>query len=138
MLKYPHLFEPIELAGAIFRNRIFAAPTGYMDGYQDGTLPPEAAAYYARKARGGAAAVTLGVCQVDTDYGVPTRQIKLDDPSHRNGLTRCAVDIARYGAVPSVELQHAGGCSPTAPWASPARPAGVSPTVPWTAWTAAA
>ena len=28
MLKYPHIFEPIELAGTIFRNRIFAAPTG--------------------------------------------------------------------------------------------------------------
>ena len=44
MLKYPHIFEPIELAGTIFRNRIFAAPTGWMDKYQDGTLPPEAAA----------------------------------------------------------------------------------------------
>ena len=45
MLKYPHIFEPIELAGTIFRNRIFAAPTGWMDKYQDGTRPPEAAAY---------------------------------------------------------------------------------------------
>ena len=108
MLKYPHIFEPIELAGTIFRNRIFAAPTGYMDEYQDGTLPPEAAAYFARKARGGAAAVTMGECQVDTDYGVPSHQIKLDDPFHANGLIRCADEIRRYGAVASVELQHAG------------------------------
>ncbi len=108
MLKYPHIFEPIELAGTIFRNRIFAAPTGWMDEYADGTLPPEAASYYARKARGGAAAVTLGECQVDTDYGIPSHQIKLDDPFHLNGLARCADEIRRYGAVASVELQHAG------------------------------
>ena len=108
MLKYPHIFEPIELAGTIFRNRIFAAPTGWMDEYADGTLPPEAASYYARKAKGGAAAVTLGECQVDTDYGIPNHQIKLDDPFHANGLTRCADEIRRYGAVASVELQHAG------------------------------
>ncbi len=109
MLKYPHLFEPIELAGTIFRNRIFAAPTGWMDKYQDGTLPPEAAAYYARKAMGGAAAVTLGECRVDTNFAnVPNRLTKMDDPAHRNGLVRCADDIRRYGAVASVELQHAG------------------------------
>ena len=109
MLKYPHLFEPIELAGTIFRNRIFAAPTGWMDKYENGTLPPEAAAYYARKARGGAAAVTLGECRVDTDFcDAPNHYTRMDDPSHRNGLARCADDIRRYGAVASVELQHAG------------------------------
>ena len=109
MLKYPKVFEPIEIAGTIFRNRIFAAPTGYMDEYRDGTLPPEAASYYARKARGGAAAVTLGECHVDTDYAdVPSHQIKLDDPFHAGGLIRCADEIRRYGAVASVELQHSG------------------------------
>ena len=109
MLKYPHLFEPVEIAGTIFRNRIFAAPTGWMDEYRDGSLPPEAAAYYARKARGGAAAVTLGECAVDTDYAeVSVSRIKLDDPFHANGLTRCADEIRRYGGVPSVELQHSG------------------------------
>ena len=109
MLKYPHLFEPIELAGTVFRNRIFAAPTGYMDENRDGTLPPEAASYYARKAKGGAAAVTLGECQVDTNYtDVPNHQIRLDDPFHAGGLTRCADYIRRYGAVASVELQHSG------------------------------
>ena len=26
--KYPHLFSPIQIAGTLFRNRIFASPTG--------------------------------------------------------------------------------------------------------------
>ena len=82
MLKYPHIFEPIELAGTIFRNRIFGAPTGWINNNRDGTLPPNAAAYFARKARGGAAAVTMGECHVDTGY--PDRassQIRLDGPA---------------------------------------------------------
>ena len=109
MLKYPHIFEPIELAGTIFRNRIFAAPTGWINNNRDGTLPPNAAAYFARKARGGAAAVTMGECHVDTGY--PDRassQIRLDDPFAARSLGFCAAEIKRYGAVPSVELQHAG------------------------------
>ena len=109
MLKYPHIFEPIELAGTIFRNRIFGAPTGWINNNRDGTLPPNAAAYFARKARGGAAAVTMGECHVDTGY--PDRassQIRLDDPFEAKSLSFCAAEIRRYGAVPSVELQHAG------------------------------
>ena len=109
MLKYPHLFAPIEIAGAIFRNRIFAAPTGYQDMDREGVLPPEAAAYYARKARGGAAAVTLGECVVDSDFGRGASfHVRMDDPFAAHALARCAGDIKRYGAVPSCELQHAG------------------------------
>ena len=26
--KYPHLFQPIQLGNVLFRNRIFASPTG--------------------------------------------------------------------------------------------------------------
>jgi len=109
MLKYPHIFEPIELAGTIFRNRIFAAPTGWINNYRDGTLPPQAAAYFARKARGGAAAVTLGVCHVDTTYhNRPSSSLKLDDPFAARAFNFCASEIKRYGAVPSVELHHDG------------------------------
>ena len=56
-LRYPHLFEPIVLGGTVFRNRIFASPTGYQNVTCDDILPPGAEAYYERKARGGAASV---------------------------------------------------------------------------------
>jgi hypothetical protein len=67
MIKYPHLFQPIEIAGTLFKNRIFAAPTGYMDMDREGILNDAAALYYGRKAQGGAAAVTLGECVVDSE-----------------------------------------------------------------------
>ena len=43
-LRYPHLFEPIVLGGTVFRNRIFASPTGYQNVTCDDILPPGAEA----------------------------------------------------------------------------------------------
>ncbi|MFQ7549377.1 MAG: hypothetical protein ACLRMZ_02455 [Blautia marasmi] len=48
--KYPHLFAPIQLGNVLFRNRIFASPTGYQNLNGDGYLNDGAAAYYGRKA----------------------------------------------------------------------------------------
>ncbi len=113
-MKYPHLFSPIQIAGQPFKNRIFGAPTGFIDQDKNGMLPPEAALYYARKAMGGAAAVTVGGCAVDSELGLGQGYtIRLD--SHfsgasysLHGLTRVSESVARYGAVCCGELQHAG------------------------------
>ena len=107
--RYPNLFKPIVLGRTIFRNRIFAAPTGYMDNGRFGDMPPEAALYFERKAKGGAAAVTLGECKVDEKYGVSgPHSIKLGDPQSRNSFCRIVDAVKRHGAVCSVELGHPG------------------------------
>ena len=114
IIKYPHLFSPIRVAGQTFKNRIFAAPTGWIDLDKDGLYPPEAALYYGRKAQGGAASVALGECCVDSEYGVGYGYgVRLDgnfsgDPYSLHGLTRVAEEVSRYGAVCTTELQHAG------------------------------
>ena len=43
--KYPHLFSPIAAGGTLFRNRIFAAPTGVSFVDSDVLLMPEVGAY---------------------------------------------------------------------------------------------
>ena len=107
--KYPNLFKPIVLGGTLFRNRIFAAPTGYMDNGRFGDMPPEAAFYYERKAKGGAAAVTLGECKVDAKYGCSSlNSIHIDDPLSRNSFCRVVDAVRRHGAVCSAELSHSG------------------------------
>ena len=58
-LRYPHLFEPLILGDRLFRNRLFASPTGYQNMTGDNILPPGAEAYYERKAMGGAASVGM-------------------------------------------------------------------------------
>ena len=65
MLKYPHLFSPIKVGNVVFRNRIFASPTGWVDIKDDCTLGENAIDYYIEKAKGGAASVCVGECQVD-------------------------------------------------------------------------
>ena len=44
--KYKHLFEPIRLGNQVFKNRIFASPTGFQDVDDSGILPAEEAAFY--------------------------------------------------------------------------------------------
>jgi 2,4-dienoyl-CoA reductase-like NADH-dependent reductase (Old Yellow Enzyme family) len=106
---YPNLFEPIRLAGTLFKNRIFAAPTGYQYMGKENMLPPEAAYYYERKASGGAASVAVGECVVDAEYGRGAQyHVRLDDPYSLHSLARVTDAVWRYGAVPTAELQHAG------------------------------
>ena len=108
-LKYPHLFEPIMLGKTLFRNRIFASPLGGMN-LLEGKFPgPESHAFYGRRAKGGAASVAIGECVVDSNHGRggPVHTA-IDDVRSTSYLSKLAENISRYGAVPVVELAHAG------------------------------
>ena len=109
ILKYPRLFSPITLAGALFRNRIFASPTG--TAYMTGEHYPiqETNAYYERKAIGGAASVCVGDAVVCSKHGrFNNSHLALDDPGAQSPLTRLSDSITRHGAVASIELSHSG------------------------------
>lgn len=107
--KYPHLFSPIILGHTAFRNRIFASPTGYANNNGDGYLNEGAVAYYERKAKGGAASVATLETIVDGEFGKGgPKHICLDTPNVNTSLARVANSIRFYGAVPSLELTHAG------------------------------
>ena len=109
VLKYPHLFAPLQIGDVIYRNRIFAAPTGHLDVSVEGVPGSIACAYYERKALGGAATVTIGECSVDRARGTRGRRhVNLQNPDNVHPLNRLARAIRSGGAVPSVELQHAG------------------------------
>lgn len=107
--KYPHLFQPIQLGNVLFRNRIFASPTGYQNVNGDGYLNDGAAAYYGRRAKGGAASVATFEGIVDGELGRGgATHICMDTPNIDRGLSRIAYEIRGYGAVATMELQHAG------------------------------
>lgn len=108
-MKYPHVFEPIKIGDTLFRNRIFAAPTGHPDASFEGNFSDDVVAYYEAKAKGGAAAVTLGEAIVDSKYGKRHHfQVSLDCRNGLHGLAKVSDAIRRHGAVPSIELQHSG------------------------------
>ncbi|MDR0851919.1 MAG: NAD(P)/FAD-dependent oxidoreductase [Clostridiales Family XIII bacterium] len=107
--KYPHLFTPIVLGNTLFRNRIFASPTGYCNVNGDGYVDEGAAAYYERKAKGGVASVGSFGANVDGELGrAAGHQIAADAPFLIHNLSRIAYDVKAYGAVASLELHHCG------------------------------
>ena len=107
--QYPHLFTPIVLAGQMFRNRIFASPTGLQYNHYANRPNNETICYYERKAIGGAASVCIGDAMVDSEIALANgAHILLDDPGSRAHLSKLASTIQRHGAVASMELSHGG------------------------------
>jgi 2,4-dienoyl-CoA reductase-like NADH-dependent reductase (Old Yellow Enzyme family) len=113
MLKYPHLFSPVTLAGTLFTNRIIASATGHLDtiGSREHGFyhTPQNAAYYERLAVGGAGMVTVGSCYVDKKYGdFGNYHVFLDDPQSLHSFYHIASAITRHGAAASAEIIHCG------------------------------
>lgn len=109
--RYPNLMTPITVGGVTFKNRMFAAPhNNSVQG--DESYPTEnAITHYANIAKGGAALVTCGACQVDPLLRDP-RAFKQEDWNAYNildffGLTYYAQQVDAihfYGAKASIEL----------------------------------
>lgn len=108
-LKYPHLFEPIQVAGAQFRNRIFASPQGFYNLATDLFPNDDMVAFYETKARGGFASICVGDCMVDFKNGRHYDWLlPLDEPKMAPGLSKLTNAVTRHGCVASAELSHAG------------------------------
>ena len=108
-MKYPHLFQPLVLGKTVLRNRIIAAPTGFLHLDAESLPTQAAAAYYEEKARGGAAVVNVGEGYVDTVHGIDIpKGIHLDTDDCIGGISLIADAVSKHGAIASIELQHAG------------------------------
>ena len=108
-LKYPHLFEPLKVRGAVFKNRMFAAPQGFYYTAPDNYPNADAAAYWEIKARGGFASVCIGDCIVDSETGTAYAGLyRMDDIRMMPGFAAIASSVTRHGCVAAAELSHAG------------------------------
>ncbi len=81
-----------------------------MDFYWDGTTPTEEfIAYYERKAIGGAATVCIGECHIKPDVSRTGKLgVDITNDASMRFMARLADSVKRFGAVPSMELQHGG------------------------------
>ena len=106
---FPHLCSPITIGGVTFRNRIFSAPMSGTDVTADCCIGPRSTAFYELRAKGGAGAVTVSECMVHpkTD-GSFAYHLDTAIPNSLASFTYTADAIRRHGAIPSVELSHAG------------------------------
>ena len=108
-LKYPRLFEPLKIRGAVFKNRIFAAPQGFYKTGPECFPNADAAAYWEIKARGGMASICVGDCIVDSDTGTAYAGLyRIDDPRSMPGFSGLAGAVSRHGCIAAAELSHAG------------------------------
>ena len=112
----PGLFDSFTLKEINLRNRIAASP---MCQYQakDGLITDWHVPHYAALSRGGAGLVVVEATAVSPEGRITLGDLGLWSDAHAQGVAAIAKTIADAGAVPGIQLAHAGrkaGCAP--PW----------------------
>lgn len=108
---YPHIFEPLEVGGVVFKNRVFCAPSmAHMVQNNAPTYPEEPfVATYLEKAKGGVAQVNCGGQQVNDPGRNPIHSnLDIADPTGWRNFIHMTDDIHACDARCSYELLHFG------------------------------
>jgi 2,4-dienoyl-CoA reductase-like NADH-dependent reductase (Old Yellow Enzyme family) len=110
------LFDSYTLKGVTLRNRMAASPMcQYMA--TEGLVTDWHLPHYTSLARGGAGLVVVEATAVSPEGRITPGDLGLWSDAHTQGLAAVARSIADAGAVPGIQLGHAGrkaGCAP--PW----------------------
>ena len=79
--KYPMLQSPLKVGSLTLRNRIEASATSLQEFDARDYMKPSGIAYYAEKAKGGSAIITIGETPVHRPTGLSHKHmLALDDP----------------------------------------------------------
>jgi 2,4-dienoyl-CoA reductase-like NADH-dependent reductase (Old Yellow Enzyme family) len=112
----PHLFRPIELRSVTARNRIMVSPMCQYSA-EDGAPNDWHFQHLASRAVGGAGIVFTEVAHVEARGRITPWCLGLWNDEQRDELARVAAFIAAQGAVPAIQLGHAGRKGAVArPW----------------------
>ena len=110
---FPHVFTPYTIKGVEFKNRIEAAPMSPKLTTKEGAVTTEFLEFFRPIARGGAAIITIGNSSIDLKESKDeTRHIDLGQDDVILGLSRYVDMCENYGAIPSIEVNHAGRDAP--------------------------
>jgi 2,4-dienoyl-CoA reductase-like NADH-dependent reductase (Old Yellow Enzyme family) len=113
----PHLFTPFTLRGVTARNRILISP---MCQYSctDGVATDWHLVHLGSRAVGGAGTVMVEASAVAPEGRISPEDMGIWNDTQRDALARIAAFIAAQGAVPAIQLAHAGRKASTyRPWA---------------------
>ena len=108
--KYPHVYEPFEIRGVLFKNRLQQAPPGcFFAGDERGFVTQRFVDTFRQYARGGVAICEVGNCSIDiTESSDEPGQLRLDHPDCVQPLKLFAEMCEVYGAHGCLELTHNG------------------------------
>ena len=111
-----HLFTPIRLRGVECRNRVFVSPMCQYSSV-DGFPTDWHLVHLGSRAVGGAGLVMTEATAVTPDGRISPGDLGIWSDAHGEALLRVAAFIKAHGAVPAIQLAHAGRkASTAAPW----------------------
>lgn len=105
---FPHLFEPLEIAGKTMRNRIVHAPMSVCYADEDGHVTREMAEHYARRAQGGVGMVITENLPVNVSGRQLPKNAFISGERFLPGLKELASGIKGHGALAVAQIVHAG------------------------------
>jgi 2,4-dienoyl-CoA reductase-like NADH-dependent reductase (Old Yellow Enzyme family) len=112
----PLLFTPLELRGVRLRNRLVVSPMCQYSA-EDGYVTDWHFVHLGKFAQGGAGAVFVEATAVEKRGRITHGDTGIWDDAHIPGLQRIARFVRAQGAVPAIQLAHAGRKSSMArPW----------------------
>lgn len=112
----PHLFEPLKQRDIIFRNRIGVSPM-CMYSCDDGFANDWHLVHLGSRAVGGAGMVMAEATAVEARGRISPDDLGIWSDAHVEPLARVARFIKAQGAVPAIQLAHAGRkASTSSPW----------------------
>ncbi|MDR1217880.1 MAG: NADH:flavin oxidoreductase, partial [Oscillospiraceae bacterium] len=109
--KFKHVFEPIEIRGVYYKNRLEFAPPGCGGGGDErGFVTPRFVEYFRPFAKGGAAVINVGNVSIDitecNDEGPTQLDMRFDECIPP--LSTFAMMCELYGAHGQFEINHCG------------------------------
>ena len=112
----PRLFDPLTIRGTAFRNRIFVSPMCQYSS-RDGVPNAWHLVHLGSRAVGGAALVMVEATSVSPEGRITPVDSGLWSPDQAEAFRPIVEFVAARGAVPGVQLAHAGRKASTrAPW----------------------
>lgn len=116
MTGHPRLFSPLTLRGVTLRNRIGMAPMCQYSAV-DGRAGDWHLVHYGARAVGGVGLVIVEATGVEARGRISPADLGLWEDGQVEPLARVAALVASHGAVPGVQLAHAGRkASVRPPW----------------------
>ena len=112
----PLLFTPIQLGNLTARNRVVISPM-CMYSADDGIVGDFHLAHLAKFALGGAGIVFVEATAVEARGRITHGDVGIWSDAHGEALARVAAAIKQHGAIPAIQLAHAGRkASMQRPW----------------------
>jgi 2,4-dienoyl-CoA reductase-like NADH-dependent reductase (Old Yellow Enzyme family) len=110
------LFKPLRLRGVTFKHRIFVSPMCQYSS-EDGLPTDWHFVHLGSRAVGGAALVMVEATAVCPEGRISPTDSGLWSPAHAAAFARITAFVRAQGAVPGIQLAHAGRkASTAAPW----------------------